>query len=109
MDLAPHRDALRQLTRTDPDPHVRHRADGLMLVANGLSLTDAARRCGCARTACTPGASASSPHGEIGWLIEDGGDDRQNSTPRPATWWRPLWRRRPSTTTTRSQSGRSPM
>lgn len=49
MDLAPHRDALRQLTRTDPDPHVRHRADGLILVANGLSLTDAARRFGCAR------------------------------------------------------------
>jgi transposase len=49
MDLAPHRDALRQLTRTDPDPHVRHRAGGLLLVANGLSLTDAARRFGCAR------------------------------------------------------------
>ena len=49
MDLAPHLAALRHLTRTDPDPHVRHRADGLVLVANGLSLTQAAQVFGCAR------------------------------------------------------------
>lgn len=28
MDLAPHHDTLRKLTRTDPDPRVRRRADG---------------------------------------------------------------------------------
>lgn len=50
MDLAPHRDVLHHLTRTDPDPRVRHRADGLALVASGLSLTEAAQRFGCART-----------------------------------------------------------
>jgi transposase len=48
MDLAPHRDILRHLSRTDPDPRVRHRADGLLLVAGGLSLTQAARGFGCA-------------------------------------------------------------
>ncbi len=49
MDLAPHQQTLRQLTRTDPDPRVRHRADGLLLVAHGLSLSQAARVFGCAR------------------------------------------------------------
>ncbi len=34
-DLAPHRATSRRLTRTDPDPRVRHRADGLVLVAGG--------------------------------------------------------------------------
>lgn len=48
MDLTPHRDLLRTIARTDPDPRARHRADGLLLVANGLSWTDAARRFGCA-------------------------------------------------------------
>jgi len=49
MDLAPHHDTLHRLTRTDPDPRVRHRADGLLLVARGLSLTKAAQVFGCAR------------------------------------------------------------
>lgn len=49
MDLAPHFDALRTLTRTDPDPRVRHRADGLLLVAGGMSATRAAQSFGCAR------------------------------------------------------------
>ena len=31
VDLAPHRATLRRLTRTDPDPRVCHRADGLLL------------------------------------------------------------------------------
>ena len=49
MDLTPHRTTLRRLTRTDPDPRVRHRADGLLLLADGVSLTRAARLAGCAR------------------------------------------------------------
>jgi transposase len=49
MDLTPHLATLRSLTRTDPDPRVRHRADGLLLVAGGLSITQAARMFGCAR------------------------------------------------------------
>jgi transposase len=49
MDLTSHRTTLRHLTRTDPDPRVRHRADALLLVASGLSLTQAAVRIGCAR------------------------------------------------------------
>lgn len=50
MQLPRQRDHLRHLTRTDPDPRVRHRADGVLLVANGLSLTQAARTLGCSRT-----------------------------------------------------------
>lgn len=46
MDLTPHRCTLRHLTRTDPDPHVRHRADALLLVANGLSVRQAAAQLG---------------------------------------------------------------
>lgn len=49
MDLAPHQGTLRHLTRTDPDPRVRHRADGLLLAAGGMSLTQAAQVFGCAR------------------------------------------------------------
>jgi transposase len=49
MDLAPHHATLRHLTRTDPDPRVRHRADGLLLVAGGMSLSKAATVFGCAR------------------------------------------------------------
>lgn len=49
MDLTSHRPTLRHLTRTDPDPRVRHRADALLLVASGLSLSQAAARIGCAR------------------------------------------------------------
>lgn len=49
MDLGPHRDTFRTLTRTDPDPRVRHRTDGLLLVAGGLSFTRAAALIGCSR------------------------------------------------------------
>lgn len=49
MDLSPHRDRLRQLPRTDPDARVRHRADALLLVANGLSRTKVAQHLGCSR------------------------------------------------------------
>lgn len=48
MDLTPHRDELRRLSRTDSDPRVRHRADGLLLLAGGLSGGATARRLGCA-------------------------------------------------------------
>lgn len=42
-DLAPHATTRVQLTRTDPGPRVRHRADALVLVADGLTLTAAAQ------------------------------------------------------------------
>jgi transposase len=51
MDLCPHLTALCHLSRTDPDPRVRHRADALVLVASGLSLTRAAQLIGRSRTA----------------------------------------------------------
>lgn len=43
MDRVLPDDTVRRLTRTDPDPRVRHRADALLLVADGLSLAAAAR------------------------------------------------------------------
>ncbi len=46
-DLTPHRDTLHRLARTFPDTWLRHRANELLLVANGLSRTEAARRVGC--------------------------------------------------------------
>lgn len=49
MELAVHHLALTRLTRTDPDPRVRHRADGLLLVAGGLSVTHSATLIGCSR------------------------------------------------------------
>jgi transposase len=49
MELFSHHDTLRRLTRTDPDPRVRHRADGLLLVAGGMPLTQAATVFGCSR------------------------------------------------------------
>lgn len=50
MDLFPHLPALRHLAHTDPDPRVRHRADSLLLVAGGVSLTRAAHLVGHSRT-----------------------------------------------------------
>jgi transposase len=50
MNLSPHLATLRRLARTDPDPRVRHRADALVLVATGLSLTQAADLLGHSRT-----------------------------------------------------------
>lgn len=49
MDLTPHYATLHHLTRTDPDPRVRHRADALLLVAGGLSLSRAAVQIDCSR------------------------------------------------------------
>lgn len=50
MDLCPHLPTLRHLAHTDPDPRVRHRADSLVLVATGMSLTRAAHLIGHSRT-----------------------------------------------------------
>jgi len=49
VDLAPHSADLSRLGRTDPDPRVRRRAGGLLLVAGGMSLSGAARQAGCDR------------------------------------------------------------
>jgi transposase len=47
LDLARHAAQLRRLTRTDPDPRVRHRADALLLVAYGHTAEQAAQELGC--------------------------------------------------------------
>lgn len=46
-DRSDHREILRHLTRTDPDPRVRHRADALLLVAQGHPVATAAQALGC--------------------------------------------------------------
>jgi len=50
MDLSPLLFSLRHLAHTDPDPRVRHRADSLVLVASGMTLTRAADLLGHSRT-----------------------------------------------------------
>ena len=47
VDLTEHAETLRGLTRTDPDPRVRHRADALLLLAHGRSVDEAAHDMGC--------------------------------------------------------------
>ena len=47
LELTVHIDELRHLTRTDPDPRVRHRADALLLLAHGRSVDQAAHDTGC--------------------------------------------------------------
>jgi putative transposase len=44
--LSEHMACLCRLTKTDPDPRVRHRADALLLVAQGMSLVCAAQLLG---------------------------------------------------------------
>jgi transposase len=46
-DLSAHIETLRHLTRTDADPRVRHRADVLLLVAQGQRVETAANALGC--------------------------------------------------------------
>lgn len=43
QDLTEFRQELRRLTRTDPDPRVRHRAHALLLVAEGQTVAAVAR------------------------------------------------------------------
>jgi transposase len=47
VDLTGHVAELHRLTRTDPDPRVRHRADALLLLAHGRSVDEAASDMGC--------------------------------------------------------------
>ncbi len=77
MDLSPHRDRLRQLTRTDPDARVRHRADALLLVANGLSLTKVAQHLGCSRNSLRSWAQRFVAEGRDGLV-----DRRRQGRPR---------------------------
>ncbi len=46
LNLAPYADDLQCLTRTDPDPRVRHRAVALLLIAHGRTVTEAAHDTG---------------------------------------------------------------
>lgn len=66
MELAPHQATLRRLTRTDPDPRVRHRADGLLLVAGGFSFTTAATLIGCSRNSLRTWGQRFLAEGRIG-------------------------------------------
>jgi transposase len=47
LEWTSHTTELRRLTRTDRDPRVRHRADALLLLAQGRSVEDAAHAMGC--------------------------------------------------------------
>src|SRR5680860_922728 len=77
MDLSPHHDTLRRLTRTDPDPRVRHRADGLLLIAGGMSFTKAARCVGCSRNSLRTWSQRFLAEGRAGLI-----DRRRTGRPR---------------------------
>jgi transposase len=47
VDLTGHVAELHRLTRTDPDPRVRHRADALLVLAHGRTVDEAAHDMGC--------------------------------------------------------------
>ncbi|MGA9525553.1 MAG: helix-turn-helix domain-containing protein [Myxococcaceae bacterium] len=47
LALTGHAEELRRLTRTDPDPRVRHRADVLLMLAHGRTVEEAAQEMGC--------------------------------------------------------------
>ena len=47
LDLTGHQAELGRLTRSDPDPRVRHRADALLLLVHGRSVDEAAHDMGC--------------------------------------------------------------
>ena len=47
VDLTGHVAELHRLTRTDPDPRVRHRADALLVLAHGRRVDEAAHDIGC--------------------------------------------------------------
>lgn len=84
MDLAPHRSLLRHLTRTDPDPRVRHRADALLLVAGGLSLTQAGQQVGCSRNSVHTWAERFVTKGRAGLV-----DRRRLGRPPKLDWTPP--------------------
>jgi transposase len=47
LDLTEYVETLRHVTRTDPDPRVRHRADALLLLAHGRRVEEVADDSGC--------------------------------------------------------------
>jgi transposase len=47
LDLSGHVAELHRLTRIDPDPRVRHRADALLVLAHGRSVAEVAYDMGC--------------------------------------------------------------
>ena len=47
LDLTGHVETLRRLTRTDPDPRVRHRADALLSLARGWTVEETGQALGC--------------------------------------------------------------
>lgn len=47
LDLTGHAETLRGLTRTDPDPRVRHRADALLALARGRTVEETAQAMDC--------------------------------------------------------------
>lgn len=80
MDLGTHVSTLRTLTRTDPDPRVRHRADGVLLVAGGLSVTAAARQLGGSRNTVKRWRDRFLAHGRAGLV-----DQPRAGRPRKVT------------------------
>lgn len=91
MDLTSHHAPLHHLTRTDPDPRVRHRADGLLLVASSGSQmppgASAARA-----TVCDRGPTDFSLRDAMVWPIAVGLAVRRSSMPERERCSQRHWR-----------------
>ena len=89
-ELHGHVAELHRLTRTDPDPRVRHRADALLLMAHGHGVDETAQAMAAARSGFASGASASWPKAERDWPIAHGlVAPRCWMGQRPRCWSRP--------------------
>ena len=77
-DLTGHAAELRHLTRTDPDPRVRHRADALLVLAHGRRGGGRPRDMGCC-TEADSGLAAPLPGrgADADWPIARARDDRR--------------------------------
>ena len=91
-DLTGHAAELRRLTRTDPDPRVRHRADALLVLAHGRTVEEAAHDMGCCPKRIRVWRRRFLAEGRTGWPIGRGRDDRRCCRAAAGRCWSAPWR-----------------
>ena len=82
---------LHRLTRTDPDPRVRHRADALLVLAHGRSVDEAAHDMGCCTKRIRVWRRRFLAEGRQGLADRPGMDAPRSWMPGPRRNWRAPW------------------